>query len=631
MDEAFLHKLREIVEEHLDDEQFGVSDLARQAGKSRSQIHRKLNNLTGKSTSQFIREIRLEHAMEMLRENVATASEISYRVGFSSPTYFSTCFHQRYGFPPGEAADKSDEEIKAIQKTKEHQASTTPTISVQYKSKLYPLLFALTGLLLVGGYFYFQSSNNADSGNENYESIAVLPLDNLTGDPDKIYFVDGLHDALIGELGKLNRLRVISRTSTIPFKETVTNVREIAERLNVDNIMEGSVYSAGDSLRIQLQLIGIQPKEHHLWAKAYHSNLSGVLNILNDVSREVSREIQLTLSPEEQNRLNRTVSVNKNTYEAYLMGMFFIKKNNPEDVKKGLNYLHDAVEKNPADPMAYAGLAQGYINLGHGPTPSQDAFLKAKAAAKTAIKLDSTLAEAHSALGSYKLYHERDWKGAERAFKRANELNPSLPWNHYHYAWYLHLAGREKEAISEHELAHELDPLNPYISGWLAWLYADYGYHKEANQAVTQTLRMDEQHPIALLAQARSFIGQKKYKEAVPLLEKAASHSPARKGALGHCLVLAGKKERAQKVLDELLGEEMNSYNALQLASIYAGMGKNDEAFKWLSYEPSHGVAPWAARMVRFDSLRSDPRYEQFLNRFNLHNIEQVSAVSSYR
>lgn len=626
MDQAFLQKLREVVEDNLENEDFGVRELAREAGLSRSQMHRKLKKLTGQSGSRFIREIRLQHAMELLQKNAATASEIAYRVGFSSPTYFSTCFHDYYGFPPGEAADKSSKEIEKARKN--NDISSTKALVRRPKQLSYLALAFVVVLLLIASYFYLYQEQKPGPASQN--SIAVLPLDNLTGETDQTFFVQGLHDALIGELGKLSNLRVISRTSTLPFKSPESSLQEIATQLEVNNIVEGSVYSVGDSIRIQLQLIGIQPEEHHRWAQSYNGTISNVLNILNDVSREIANEIQLTITPEEQNRLNKSVTINRETYRAYLKGMFYLNKTNLSDVEKGLRILHEAVEKNPTDPMAYAGLAQGYINLGHGPTPSQDAFQKARAAAKTAIKLDSTNAEAYSALGSYKLYYERDWRGAEKAFKSANKLNPNLPWNHYHYAWLLYLAGRENEAISEHKLAHELDPLNPYINGWLAWLYAHYKQYELAKQEAESTFTLDKGHPLGHLALALSYIQRKQFKKAIPELKKAAAVSAVRRGALGHGLALAGQKGEARNLLDELKNEELTSFKALQIASIYAGLGNNDEAFKWLSYKPPHGVAPWVHRMIRFDSLRSDPRYQQLLARFKLKELDEVASATAF-
>ena len=624
MEQAFLKRLTDIVEENFDKEDFGVQELAHEAGLSRSQMHRKLKKLTGQSGSQFIREIRLQHALEMLQKEVATVSEIAYRVGFSSPTYFSTCFHEYYGYPPGEAAERNSKETQY--ESPKEKAKVSSKSRSKDKLPLY-IIVAFVIILLLGGYYYFNQSGGTDT--EERQSIAVLPLDNLTGDPEQAFFVEGLHDALIGELGQLKNLRVISRTSTLPFNRPETNLSRIAQRLKVNNIIEGSVYSVGDSIRIQLQLIGMHPEEHHLWAQSYNSDMSDVLNILNEVSREIASNIQLKLTPGEQKRLNKSVSLNRETYEAYLRGMFYIQKATREDVRKGLDYLHEAIEKNPADPMAYAGLAQGFINQGHGPTPSQDAFLKAKAAAQTAIKLDSSIAKAYSVLGSYKIYHEHDWDGAEWAFERANMLNPNLPWNHYHYAWYLYLAGREKEAISEHKLAHELDPLNPYINGWLAWLYAEYGYYKLAEQEVNKTLELEENHPLGLFALAKSYMGQGKYAEAVPILKKAAHINPSRRGALGHSLILAGRPDEARKILQELIKEESNSFNAVQIAGIYASLGENDKAFQWLSFEPPHAITPWAGRIDRFDSLRTDPRYNEFLDRFNLLSINNFSPVPS--
>jgi len=622
MEQDFISRLTVVVEKNLDDNSFGVGDLADEVGISRSQLHRKLKEQTGQSPSQFIREIRLRHAMELLQANVATVSEIAYRVGFGSPSYFSKCFHDYYGFPPGEASDRASEKDKNLPRREEDVG----TVYSKFGHLFYFSVGLTCVLLLVGGYLYYQY--RLDTGPKNNQSVAVLPLDNLTGDSTQTYYVQGLHDALIGKLGQIGDLRVVSRTSTLQFGKKGTDLEIIADRLGVDHIIEGSVYSVHDSVRIQVQLIRVEPEEEHLWAQSYSRDTRNILYMLHDVSKDIADNIEITLSPERVKGLNNNRTVNPETYKAYLRGMYYINKSSRDDVRKGLKYLHKAVEHDPTDPGAYAGLAQGYINIGHGPTPSRDAFLKAESAALRAIKLDSMQARALSALASFKLYHERDWEGAEKAFQRANKLNPNLPWNHYHYAWYLHLIGRKDAAISEHVLAHELDPLNPYINGWLAWLYAEYGKYDLARREAEETLLLDENHPVGLLALGHCYIGQKKYNKAVAVLKKAAAVSPARRGELGHSLILAGRTDEAKKILDELLEEEMSSYNALQIAIIYANLGNYDKAFRWISYDPAHAITPWAARVIYFDSLRNDTRYNDFLARFNLFPKDKTMSAS---
>ncbi|MDX1586433.1 MAG: helix-turn-helix domain-containing protein, partial [Balneolaceae bacterium] len=398
MDEAFLGKLREIVEKNLRDDQFGVRELAKEAGISRSQIHRKLKDLTGKSTSQFIREIRLEHSLEMLQRNEATVSEIAYRVGFSSPTYFSTCFHNFFGFPPGEASRLENKEYvnEAAESEPSETGSKPNARKIVYAAAMLVLL-----VILITGYYYQSSMKPSEP---NSESIAVLPLYNLTGEEEQDYFVDGLHDALIGELGQLSDLRVISRTSTLRYRNSKSNITDIAEELGVKNLIEGSVYKVGDSIRIQLQLIAVEPEEQHLWAEDYARSTGDVLVMLSEVTKEIANEVNVTLTPAEDSLLADQRKVNPEAYKAYLRGRYHLTKFTPEGYDKGISYLLKATRVDPADPLPWARLALGYNTAGHGGDQPPDAFNKAKAAAEKALKLDPSFGEIHLARALVDLY-----------------------------------------------------------------------------------------------------------------------------------------------------------------------------------------------------------------------------------
>jgi len=295
------------------------------------------------------------------------------------------------------------------------------------------------------------------AGPGRIESLAVLPLENLTGDPEQEYFADGMTGALITELSKIGALRVISRQSVMRYKDVKKPLPEIARELNVNAVVEGSVLRVAERVRITAQLIGAVP-ERHLWADNY--------------DRDVT--------PDQEARLAARRPVNPETYEAYLKGMFHLNKMTPEGTEKGLAYLHQAIENDPADPLAYAGLAGGYSIIGHGPAPSPEALPRAKAAALKALELDDTLAEAHAVLAEVKLYYDWDWAGAEQALQRALELNPNLAEAHAHYAWYLARLGRLDEGLAEMKRAQELDPLAPIYSAFLGQQYWGAGLYEEA-------------------------------------------------------------------------------------------------------------------------------------------------------
>jgi tetratricopeptide (TPR) repeat protein len=292
-------------------------------------------------------------------------------------------------------------------------------------------------------------------------------------------------------------------------------------------------------------------------------------------------------------------------------------------MKEGLAYFHQAVEKNPADPLAYAGLALGYATIGHSAAPTPDAWPRAREAALRALKLDETLAEAHAALADVKLYYEWDWEGAEQAFQRANELNPNLAMNHYHYAWYHALFGRLDEAIEEHKRAQELDPLTPLHTAWLGGLYINAGRYDEAIDEARKSLELDPDFPIGWVVLGRVYVAKGMYEEATAAHQKAAAISRDLRWRLGQTYLRAGRRDEALQVLIELEEEEPTPWNALCLARLYTALGEKDEAFRWLAYyEHPHAFFPWFMRHLASGPWRDDPRFKDLLRKLNLPDLE---------
>jgi TolB-like protein/class 3 adenylate cyclase/Tfp pilus assembly protein PilF len=482
---------------------------------------------------------------------------------------------------------------------------------------------ALALLVLVAGYVAFRSAAPEAALVSGIRSLAVLPLDNLTGDPEQEYFADGMTEALITELSKIGVVRVISRRSVMRYKRTDTPVSEIADALGVDGVIEGSVVRDGNRVRITAQLIHAGTALN-LWAQSYDGTVEDVLLLHGSMARDIAREIQIALSPEAEARLASSGPVNPDTYEAYLKGMFYLNKADPEGKQKGLAYLHEAVEKNPADALAYAGLALGYATLGHDFDPPPDAWSMARAAAERAVKLDPDLAEAHQALADVKTYWEWDWDGAEREFRRANELNPNLAMNHYHYAWYLDLFGRDKEAIAEHERAKELDPLTPAMTAWLGQLYLKVGRYEDAIAEARESLDLVPDFPIGLLVLGNAYLEKGMYAEAVAVHEELAEKYPPGRWWIGSTYAKVGRRDAARRILTELKRETVTAWTALQRAHLHAALDEKDEAFRWLAYEPHHAFLPWVRVNPNLEPLHDDPRFLDLLDRMGLPPPERV-------
>jgi TolB-like protein/Tfp pilus assembly protein PilF len=457
---------------------------------------------------------------------------------------------------------------------------------------------------------------------EAIDSIAVLPVENLSGDPNLEYFSDGITDALINELAKISALRVISRTSVMQYKEVKKSLPEIARELNVDAVVEASVLAVSGRVHIRVQLIQAST-EQNLWAQSYEREMRDILVLQSEMARAISREINVKLTPQEETRLASARPVDPEAYVDYLKGMFYLNKFTLEGFKKGLVYLNQAIEKDPANPLPYAGLAIGTSIAGHGLglglVPPREAFPPAKEAALKALELDEMLAEAHTALALVKLYYEWDWAGVEQAFRRALELNPNIPEAHRHYAWYLVLAGHMDEALAEMKRAQEVDPLTPIYTAELGWVYWIAEQYEEAIEEAQKSLELDPDFPVGLYVLGGIYADQGMYEEAIAVHQKAAAVNPAWKWGLARTYALAGRRDEAQKILAELI-EEARPSDTHPLARINIILGEKDEALRWLeaAYEYRHGWLPWISKAPQPELLRDDPRFHDLLRRMNL-------------
>ncbi len=446
--------------------------------------------------------------------------------------------------------------------------------------------------------------------------LAVLVPENLTGEEE--YFVAGQHQALIDQLAAISGLRVISRRSVIGFEDSEMTIPEIAEQLGVRGVVASSLTRDGDTVRIQLQLIEAMPAEDLVWSGSFDDDLTGLYSMYREAARSIAGGADVGLTPAEESRLTGDRPIDPETYEAYLRGMHHLQKRTPEGIQKGLAYLHEATDRNPADAMSWAGLALGYATVGHGPSAPPGVWQKARAAAERAVRLDSMLAEGWAALADVRTYYEWDWAGAEAAFRRANELNPNLAMNHYHYAWYLLLMNRYEEAKVEHELAHELDPLTPFQSATLGWLYAYNGETGKAIELAEQTLELNPDGSFGLLVLGWSLAMEGRFEEAIATHERLAEMYPVWRSRLGVTYALAGRTEDARRIAAELEAQEQDPFGALGMAELYAALEENDDAFRWLANEPPHAWLPWAAVDPMRLMPRDDPRFQEFLDRLKL-------------
>jgi TolB-like protein/Flp pilus assembly protein TadD len=457
------------------------------------------------------------------------------------------------------------------------------------------------------------------SATRRFSSLAVLPVANLSGDPGQEYFADGMTDALINDISQIGALKVISRTSAMQYKGTKKPLPQIARDLNVEVVLESSVIREGSRVRVTAQLIEAST-DRHMWAESFDRETSSVLALQSEVARAVARNVKGKLRPQEEARLSGRRTVNPATYEAYLRGMYYINKATPENIQKGMGYLQQAVEKDPADPLAYAGLAMGYIEIAHGADPTEDALLRAKAAARTALKLDDTLAETLVATGFVEGYYDWQWDDALRDIRRALDINPSLAEGHYHLSWISALFGRTDEAIREHIRAKELDPFNPADTAWLGELYRWERKYDLAAAEARKAIEIDPKFPVGHYVLSSVYLDQKQYDAAIAEVRKAADADPDWRWALGPAYAAAGRPGEARKVLAELNRQKVIPWTAYWRVMNYAALGENDEAFRWINYRGQHAWIPWmrVTPDLPCRNLRKDPRFPEQMRRMNL-------------
>ena len=448
-------------------------------------------------------------------------------------------------------------------------------------------------------------------------SLAVLPLENLSGDPEQDYFADGMTEALIMELGKISALRVISRQSVMQYKGTDKPLPDIAEELKVDAIVEGSALREGDRVRISAQLIRAVP-EKHLWAQSYERNLTNVLALQREVTRAIAREIKVAVTPEEEIRLAGARPVKGEAYEAYLRGRYFWNKRTEEALKKSIEYFQQAIEKNPSYAPAYAGLADAYIvMIGWRFISNTEGLPHARTAATKALEIDDTLVEAHASLAGVK-EQEWDWIEAEIEFRRAIELNPGYATAHQWYAEFLAKMGRFTEAVAEIKRARDLDPFSLIINAIEAQVFFLARRYDEAIKSCRRTLELDPNFFPAHLYLARAYLEMGFYEDAIAEMERwaALSGRPEMKITLAFTYAAAGQRTEVRRVLDELERFYVPPY---LLALVYAGLGEKDRAFQQLdeAYDVRDPDLVYLKVDPRLDPLRSDPRFQSLLRRMN--------------
>ena len=550
-----------------------------------------------------------------------------------SPRFIETLSKRGYRF----IADVSVVDIEARPKKQEPLAGDLPATDLGHKiqgiglavapqRRLLPTRWVIGALaivlsLLIFFALRFRSQTPAPTG---IRSLAVLPLDNLSGEASQNYFADGMTDELITDLAQISALRVISRTSVMVYKGARKPLPQIARELNVDAVVEGTVLRSGDQVRITAQLIEAST-DKHLWSQSYEGDLRDTLTLQKKVASAIADQIRINLTPREQAALKNVEVVNPEAYESYLKGRYFWNKRTADGLKVALAYFKQAIEEDPKYAQAYSGLADTYALLGdwqYAVMTPKEAFPQAKAAASKALELDSTLGEAHNSLAFVLDGFDWDFDSAGKEFQRAIELNPGYATAHHWYAWHLSLLGRYDEAIVEMRKAENLDPLSLIINADLAELLVLAHSYDESIGQSRKTIEMDPNFALAHNQLAQAYLQKHMYDKAVAELQEAvklSGGSPTCIANLARAYVASGKRSEAVKLLGDLkkLSNPGHS-NASEIAMIYASLGDRDQAMNWLEKGYDERFNPGVLLRPGFDPLRSDSRFQNLVRRIGL-------------
>jgi len=547
----------------------------------------------------------LYSAMARLREALGDSSE--------SPTFIETVARRGYRFiapvtSPGTIAVPISEP----------SVTRRPLRSQRLVASV--LAGLLSGALLLGVVLALNLANSRDwlrrRSNPQVRSIAVLPLQNLSGDPTQEYFADGMTDELITELAELGSVRVISRTSVMQYKGAQKSLRQIGSELGVDAVLEGSVLRSGQHVRITAQLIDAAT-DQHLWARTYDRELGDVLLLQSDMARAIAQEIRAKVSANAQPLAAQVSRVDPEEQDLYLRGRYHLDKGSEDEINKGIEYFRQAIEHSPRDARNYAALADSYLALSDYYLSPAATLELGKQAATKSLQLDDNLAETHVSLGAIRFLYDWDWPQAEKEFTQAVKLNPNSSDAHLWRGVFLAQMGRSDEGISEIKLAESLDPLSLAVHVNAGWVYYLARRDEQALQEWRKILDID---PHFTVTHASIWIAYVKQAEMGSVLSPPSSGDAdaLQLAAITGRHAVSGNRAEAERLLSRLDSISKHRYVCpYEMATAHAVLGNKDKALDWLSRGLKERSGCMADLKVdpRLDSLRSDPRFDTFLKR----------------
>ena len=558
----------------------------------------------------------LNRATNRLRESLGDDAE--------SPRFIETLPRRGYRFiAPVVKSDESGHVAELVPP----QADTVPTNGSPYspgydrvrlRIGFVTALVAIALLTVAAWFAFFRPRHGA------IESVAVLPFSNGSSDSNAEYLSDGITESLINNLSQLPNLRVMARSTVFRYKANDADPQKIGNDLHVQAVLSGRLLQQGNVLIIQAELMDVKTGVQ-LWGGQFNRSAEDVLALQDDLSREIAEKLRVKLTGEQKQRLARRNTEDAEAYRFYLKGRYYWNKRSPEGMQKAASYFQQAIDKDPAYALAYAGLADTYVYLSFfNMVAPRDAMPRAKAAAAKALEIDDHLAEAHVSLGYMSYAYDWDWPAAGRHFDQALALDPAYTRAHIFYPFYLSSRGQSQEAVTVAKSALDLDPASPSLSHSLA---VQFYLTRQFDQAIEQcrkTLEMDPNFAVAYAVLGQTYLAKGMNSEAAPVLEKYSALSQGSVDSLallGYSQARRGKKSQALRTIDELKETSKNSFvPAFYFALVYAALEDKDQAFMWLEkgYDERFARFAYLKLEALWDPLRSDERFRDLVRRVGI-------------
>ncbi len=598
MDKAFINKVKQTILKHLEDEKFGVNELASEIGLSKSQIWRKLKYSTGKTANEFIREVRLQEAVKLIQEDEYTASEIAYRVGFSSPSYFHKCFHDHFGITPGEFREEK-EEIPISNEI--FQKPIRKLDSKLFKPALFLILFIVVFTI---SYLLIDKTKQS--------SIAVLPFLDLSENKDQDYLTDGITEQITLELAKKKGIRVISRTSAMSFKGENILSSDIAKDLGVDYLLEGSILQDYDSIRVIVQLIEPFPREKHIWQNSYNQKYENILNLVKGISTEIATEINIVVNPDEIEQIEYVV--NTEAYDLYLKGRHLWHQQANSSILNSIKFLKESIKLDSGFAPAYVTLAEAYIVLNKFIKDNEEKPInrvKSRKAINKALELDNKLGAAYITKGNVLGKFDWNWEEMKKMLDKGLRLDPNNAYGHMLLSDYYLVNNNFNMAINEALIAENLDPLNPMIGTSIGTKYCMTNNIEKSIEQYQKVLKVFPGYAGALdnLGFVQYLNGQK---------EESKKTFIKLQEVFGNYDMVKAYKEN--QIIEDTFRFWLSSLkewdtkycsHPVVVAQVYMLMNEKQEALEYLeiAYKYRFEYLPLALFRPEFNSLHSEPRF----------------------